>query len=954
MGIDMSSNRQIEKNFMLRKVLMFAIANVMMMTAMAQTGAVKGNLIDKTDNKPIIGATVALLLQADSSTVKTMVSDSKGHFSFNNIENDSFIVQVTALDYQEHLSFFNINGNTNDLGTVGLDRQGKDLSTVTVVAKVAPVTQKGDTAQFSASQYKVNPDATTEDLIKKMPGITVDKDGTVTAQGETVKKVTIDGKDFFGDDASAALKNLPSEVVDKIQVYDRLSDQAQLTGFDDGNSVKAINIVTKSQIKNGQFGRAYAGAGTNSRYSAGGNISFFNGNRRVSVVANINNINQQNFGSQDLLGVSGSGGGGRGGGSNNFSVGQSPGISNTNALGINYNDKWGKKITASGSYFFNDNTNDNQSITNTQTLLSDGRNLYTDQTTNSTSKNTNQRINMRIEYKIDSSNSLFIIPSINLQNYSSNALSSYQSYYGMADSTSNSLNKTSSDRTGYNIRNSIYFRHSFAKRGRSLSLGFTTALTKNDGTGINDGQYRFFNNGLITDSTQNQFSNNNATGHTFSGNIAYTEPVGKKAQLQLSYSPSVQKNNADQETYNFDGAKYSEFDQQYSNKFDNTVTTNNAGLNYRYNPSRDEQFAVGVNYQNSKLESMRTFPTTSTVKQSFSNFLPNLMWRKKFTAKSSIRVFYRGSTDFPSINQLQDVVGQSNPLRISSGNPFLKQSYTNFLATRYTFTNSQTGQSFFANIFLRSASNYISNAIYIASADSSIQQGIVLKANSQLTKPINLDGYKSLSSFFTYSIPVKFIKTNINLNAGFSYSRLPGQTNYVNIITDNKVYNGGVVFASNISEYVDFNLSYNASFNNTNTTALNATNTNYVNQSTGLQINLLDKKGWFVQNNITNQAYSGLSAGNNQSFWLWNAAIGKKILKNQAGELKLSVFDLLKQNQSIARVVDANTITDSQTKVLQQYFLLTFTYNLKNFGVAKQQAKNDEEHHGMRGGGPGF
>ncbi|MEO7046694.1 MAG: outer membrane beta-barrel protein, partial [Ferruginibacter sp.] len=647
------------------------------------------------------------------------------------------------------------------------------------------------------------------------------------------------------------------------------------------------------------------------------------------------------------------GGGGRGGG-DNFSVGQSAGISKTNALGINYNDKWGKKITASGSYFFNDNTNDNQAITKTQTLLSNGKNLYTDQTTNSTSKNTNQRINMRIEYKIDSSNSLFIIPSINLQNYSSNALSSYQNYYGTADSTSNSLNKTSSNRTGFNIRNSLLFRHSFAKRGRSLTLGFTTAFTKNDGTGINDGQYRFFDNGLITDSTQNQFSDNNATGHTLSGNIAYTEPVGKKAQLQLSYSPSVQKNSADQETYNFDGAKYSQFDQQYSNKFDNTVTTNNAGLSYRYNPSRDEQFAVGVNYQNSKLESMRTFPTTSTVKQSFSDFLPNLMWRKKFTAKSSIRVFYRGSTDFPSINQLQYVVSQSNPLRISSGNPFLKQSYTNLLATRYTYTNSQTGQSFFANIFLRTASNYISNAIFIASADSTIQQGIVLKANSQLTKPINLDGYKSLSSFFTYSIPVKFIKTNINLNAGFSYSRLPGQSNYVNIITDNKVYNGGVVFASNISEYVDFNLSYNASFNNTNTTALNATNTNYVNQSTGLQLNLLNKKGWFVQNNITNQAYSGLSAGNNQSFWLWNAAVGKKILKNQAGELKLSVFDLLKQNQSIARVVDANSITDSQTKVLQQYFLLTFTYNLKNFGVAKQPAKNDEEHRGMRGGGPGF
>ena len=195
-----------------------------------------------------------------------------------------------------------------DLGNVLVPKKTTEIAGVTVVSKTPPVQQKGDTAQYNASQYKVNPDATTEDLIKKMPGITVDKDGTVTAQGEQVRKVTIDGRDFFGDDATAALRNLPSEIVDKIQVFDRLSDQAQFTGFDDGNSVKAINIVTKSGIKNGQFGRIYAGYGTDDRYSAGGNVSFFKGDRRISLVGNFNNINQQNFASQDLLGVTSSGG----------------------------------------------------------------------------------------------------------------------------------------------------------------------------------------------------------------------------------------------------------------------------------------------------------------------------------------------------------------------------------------------------------------------------------------------------------------------------------------------------------------------------------------------------------------------------------------------------------------------------------------------------------------------
>ncbi|RYF81621.1 MAG: hypothetical protein EOO03_16540, partial [Chitinophagaceae bacterium] len=240
------------------------------MTGFAQTPTIKGVVVDKTDVKPLSGATVSLLLQKDSSIVSRKVTDASGMFEFNPSATDSFIVTVDLLNYQQFVSFFTLRDSSlsKEMGVVSLDRQGQDLTGVTVIAKAAPVTQKGDTAQFSASQYKVNPDATTEDLIKKMPGITVDRDGTVTAQGEQVKKVTIDGKDFFGDDASAALKNLPSEIVDKIQVFDRLSDQAQQTGIDDGNTVKALNIVTKSGIKNGQFGRIYAGYGTDERYAA--------------------------------------------------------------------------------------------------------------------------------------------------------------------------------------------------------------------------------------------------------------------------------------------------------------------------------------------------------------------------------------------------------------------------------------------------------------------------------------------------------------------------------------------------------------------------------------------------------------------------------------------------------------------------------------------------------------
>ncbi|MEO7524403.1 MAG: outer membrane beta-barrel protein, partial [Ferruginibacter sp.] len=390
-----------------------------------------------------------------------------------------------------------------------------------------------------------------------------------------------------------------------------------------------------------------------------------------------------------------------------------------------------------------------------------------------------------------------------------------------------------------------------------------------------------------------------------------------------------------------------------SNKFDNTITTNNGGLTYRYSKTKDDMLAFGISYQHTKLESQRIFPSSTKVDQTFSNFLPNAMWRKKLSLKSNVRIYYRSSTNFPSVNQLQDVINLTNPLRVSVGNPSLKQAFTNYLSARYTFTNSKTSQSFFANIFLQTTADYISNGIWVAENDSTIQQGNLLNKGSQLTKPVNLNGYRNVRTFFTYSFPLKKIKTTVNLNAGFGYTKLPGLSNYIPTITDNLTYNGGVVFASNISQYVDFNIAYNASVNNAHTRGQTISDNNYVNQSIGGTLNLLNKKGWFIQNDVFSQIYQGLSGSLSQTFTLWNAAIGKKFLKSQAAEIKLSAFDLLKQNQSITRTVTESYIQDNQSQVLQRYFMLTFTYNLKNFGTAKKGSGGNNQDHGggMQHGG---
>lgn len=922
-------------------------------SAVAQSKQVRGKLIDQKEKTPISGATIKLTSPMDSSLSLQTISNAQGGFQLEGNFPDSIQLQVSSVGYEKRSLQKNLTAGLNII-SISLNRVGKQLQDVTVVAQTPPTTQKGDTVQYSANQFKVNPDATGEDLIKKMPGITVDKAGTVTAQGEQVKKVTVDGREYFGDDATAALRNLPAEVIDKIQVFDRLSDQAAFTGFDDGNSSKAINIVTKANMRNGQYGRVYAGAGTEGRYNAGGNVTFSKEKRRISLIGLFNNINQQNFASQDLLGVSSSqGGGGRGGrggqggnGGSNFLVGQQSGITGTNAAGINYSDTWSKKLQVTGSYFFNNSNNSNNQVSAIQNLLRDGSYQNNDENTLSASNNYNHRINLRFEYKINDRNTIIFTPTASFQNNNSNTDDSISIYKTPAQLISESITRSNKNSNGFNIGNNLLWRHNFAKKGRTISVNLNANFNKNDGETYQLSNNNYYFNS-ISDSLQ-QLTNKQTNGNQLGANISYTEPVGKKGQLQINYNPSLSNNKADQGVYKYDYStgKYASFDTSISNRFDNTVTTHNVGVTYRLG-DRDNMFSIGLAYQNTALHSDQVFPLTTTVDKSFNNLLPNLIWRKKINTKSTIRIFYRSSTNAPSVTQLQNVFNNVNPLLITTGNPNLKQQTGNTVSARYTYTNTAKGKSFFANLFLQQNSDYITNASFIATADSQLTPTVTLYRGSQLSSPVNLDGYLSLRSFFTYGMPLKFIKSNVNFNAGFTWAKTPGLVNKVESITNSYNYNTGVVVASNISEYVDFNVSYSAAFNVVDNSLQSSLNNNYVNQSAGVQLNLLNKNGWFVQNDVSYQAYSGLSDGFNQSYWLWNAAIGKKFLKKQAAELKLSVFDLLKQNQSITRTVTETYISDVRNDVLQQYFLLTFSYKLKNFGVAAAGSNNGPSRQGM-------
>lgn len=277
----------------------------------AQTVTVTGTVIDKNDASPVPGATILFQSRTDSLNKQILVTDSTGNLS-TKATAGLYKLEITNVGYLPVDTLIIVGDSAKNLGSILMMKNEGLLGEVVVKAALPPVKQKGDTLEYNSTAFKVNPDANAEDMVKKMPGITIEQ-GTVKAQGEEVRKVTVDGRDFFGEDATATLRNLPAEIIDKIQVFDRLSEQAQLTGFEDDNTAKGINIITKANMRNGQFGRLFAGYGTDNRYSAGGNVSFFNGDRRISLVGMTNNINMQNFASEDLLGVTSASNTGRGG-----------------------------------------------------------------------------------------------------------------------------------------------------------------------------------------------------------------------------------------------------------------------------------------------------------------------------------------------------------------------------------------------------------------------------------------------------------------------------------------------------------------------------------------------------------------------------------------------------------------------------------------------------------------
>jgi hypothetical protein len=909
----------------------------------AQTTKLTLKFSDSVSQTPLQGIKCFVF---DTSYSKNIISDENGFAILvgNKVAFTSLIYFFEETKYIVK----NLNLLKDTALLLEINTKFKSIEEVVVRATGSLMKAKGDTLEMSSSNFKVNVDATAEDLIKKMPGVTIEN-GRVTAQGEQVAKIYIDGQEFFGDDPSMTLKNLPAGAIEKVQVFDKQSDQTAFTGFKDGNGQKTINIITKKSFKQSVFGKAYAGYGTKEHYNVGASLNYFNGVRRIAVLGNFNNINVQNFSPQDIMGATGASGPGGGmgrmmggmnpnmmgqhmasgsmDGSSNFAdffTGTNAGINAVNGFGLNYSDKFKNGLSITTSYFANQTKTSTIDTTVRTYFINDSVSNYYNAKNNAQTLNTNHRINLRLALVTDSMNSIIFSPKITLQtkNVETSIFNNNLGNQRLLNLT-NSLSNNKAN--AYVFSGSLLWNHKFLKLGRTLSINVSHDRNRTDGNLGLDQQAQFYqlNDTIINGSIQNTKYANNS--ETMSGSFAYTEPISKNSQLKFTYNPSITTSRS--ERSNAIVSQIGIVKSQLNGFYDNAFQVQRAGIAYAYNFPR-MNVNGGFNVQHSALSGVIIEPITATTRKNFLAFLPNAFFTFKINKDKNWRLNYQTSITAPSTSQLQPVADNSNPNAITIGNSDLNQQYEHSLGTRYSYNNPVNFKSFFVAVNSRYTTNYLGNATTIASADTNVN-GNAIKQGMQINTFENFKQAFTFRTFSMYGFKIKPIKSNMNLNAAVTHSLLPMRINGLSGFTRTTTSFGNVSLGSNVSPKIDFNLSYNLTYSFSKNTLNKKLNNNYWSNGTTGKLTLNPYKGLVIATDLTFTKFFGLRAGLPNQVLLWNAEIGYKFLKNKQADLRLSVFDILKKNQSINRSIQANYVEDVQTQVLTQYYMLTFTYTIK-------------------------
>jgi hypothetical protein len=913
-----------------QKFYLFIIYIFLSLFAKSQTISIEGALTDTLNNKPVSNAIIMAIRLKDSVLVKYTRSDFQGKFELKNIPLDTLRVLIThpKFNEQEYYLFGNPDNYLFNFGKVVMSDESKNLREITIYAFKEPVYYKGDTLIYTADSFKVKQNATVEDLLKKLPGIQVDKEGKITSQGKEITQVLVDGDEFFGSDPTTATRNLNANAVESVQVYDKKNENTEGGGDE---TVKVMNLKLKEDAKKGYFGKISAASDFQTFYEGELLANKFNGSQKISVFGLVSNTPRTRIRGRDAwqYGLSEEN-------NNNFmndegiiisfnNNNSEDGIPQTFKTGFYFTDKVGKNAKLGANFTYYNSRLRQSSITRTQYLFQDTLGFISNNQLESNSRNDSYSLNLNYEHKFDSLTTFYLVPRLKY-NTSEKSKTDITDFITASDTlfrktTVNNFNNAK----GYDLKTTARLVRNFKKKNRQLTLKYINDLVNSSSEGI----LTSFNTNIfiptLSDSLdQQKLVQSNSLSHT--ADIVYTEPLALQHKLEISYSFNHFNGLQNKKTYDFENGGYTLENTLFSNNFENIRTVHRAGLMYIYENKKNK---VRIGSKVRRVNAINNNLITDTViTQQVDNILPFVYYTYKFSDNQQLMINYSTNANQPTLTQLQPVPDNTNPNQIRIGNPDLLPTFEHGINMTYYKWKPVSSRYSWAGGNFNLINNAISNALVFNPDGTSQIQAVNVNGN------YNSNMY---AGFYSY-IYKKIISIRPNIFA--SYTNYNSYINYIKNTTRNLMANGSMeIEFDKDSLYFSLRGSYSQMMAKT-TQNPEANFFNTQNYEATFRISLpyrfvLETSGeYYIQ--------SRRAQGFNRNYFLWNASLIKKFTKKENILLSIEAMDILNQNISINRNVQDNFITDTKAVIIGRYILLKLMYKFNSNKAAKFEDDDDD------------